>query len=300
MPVPLVQQAVLQARRDGIDVVVSFGGGSCADLGKAVCFFIEQEAGMPGAATSIGPVVPHISIPTTYSGAELTPFFGMTDPATKQKQGAGGPTSAPVIADLRPRPHRLHPGAGARRDRHERPGPLRGGGLLAAPHPRGRGDRTGRGAARSTRRCPASWPSRDDAEARSVDARRRGARRVAACSTPGWACTTAWPSSSGGRTGIPHGLANAIILLRTRSPSTPRPCPTRWRGSARPSGGDAAAADRRPARAGSACPAACPRSASRRTTSRPSPACRRPTSNVARNPRPVSEADALAILRAAW
>ena len=45
---PLVQQAVLQARRDGIDVVVSFGGGSCADLGKAVCFFLEQEAGMPG------------------------------------------------------------------------------------------------------------------------------------------------------------------------------------------------------------------------------------------------------------
>ena len=29
-------------------LVVSFGGGSCADLGKAVCFFLEQEAGMPG------------------------------------------------------------------------------------------------------------------------------------------------------------------------------------------------------------------------------------------------------------
>ena len=98
VPVPLVQQAVLQARRDGIDVVVSFGGGSCADLGKAVCFFMEQEAGMPGASHVDRPVVPHISIPTTYSGAELTPFFGMTDPATKQKQGAGGPTSAPVIA----------------------------------------------------------------------------------------------------------------------------------------------------------------------------------------------------------
>jgi maleylacetate reductase len=98
VPVPLVQQAVLQARRDAVDLVVSLGGGSCADLGKAVCFFLEQEAGMPGASHLDRPVVPHVSIPTTYSGAELTPFFGMTDPATRQKQGAGGPTSAPVVA----------------------------------------------------------------------------------------------------------------------------------------------------------------------------------------------------------
>ncbi len=33
---------------DGVDIVVSFGGGSCADLGKAVCFFTEQEAGNAG------------------------------------------------------------------------------------------------------------------------------------------------------------------------------------------------------------------------------------------------------------
>ena len=50
VPVPLVQRAVQQARRDGVDGVVSFGGGSCADLAKAVCFFIEQEMGTPGAS----------------------------------------------------------------------------------------------------------------------------------------------------------------------------------------------------------------------------------------------------------
>jgi alcohol dehydrogenase class IV len=97
VPASAVQEAIRQARRDAIDVVVSFGGGSCADLGKAVCFFLEQEAGMPGSSHLDRPVVPHVSIPTTYSGAELTPFFGMTDPATGQKQGAGGPTSAPVV-----------------------------------------------------------------------------------------------------------------------------------------------------------------------------------------------------------
>jgi len=98
VPVPLVQGALQQARRDGIDAVVSFGGGSCADLGKAVCFFTEQEQGTPGASFADRPALPHVSIPTTYSGAELTPFFGMTDPASKQKSGSGGPTIAPLAA----------------------------------------------------------------------------------------------------------------------------------------------------------------------------------------------------------
>jgi maleylacetate reductase len=98
VPTSLVQAAVMQARRDAVDGVVSFGGGSCADLGKAVCFFTEQEAGTPGASYADRPVLPHVSIPTTYSGAELTPFFGMTDEATRQKTGAGGPTVAPIAA----------------------------------------------------------------------------------------------------------------------------------------------------------------------------------------------------------
>lgn len=96
VPAPLVQAAHLQARRDGIDAVVSFGGGSCADLGKAVCFFAEQESGTPGASFADRPGLLHVAVPTTYSGAELTPFFGMTDPATRQKSGAGGPTIAPT------------------------------------------------------------------------------------------------------------------------------------------------------------------------------------------------------------
>jgi maleylacetate reductase len=98
VPVPLVQRAVQQARRDAIDAVVSFGGGSCADTGKAVCFFTEQEAGTPGASFADRPALPHIAIPTTYSGAELTGFFGMTDPAARQKTGAGGPTITPMGA----------------------------------------------------------------------------------------------------------------------------------------------------------------------------------------------------------
>ncbi|MDP1794378.1 MAG: iron-containing alcohol dehydrogenase, partial [Acidimicrobiales bacterium] len=83
--------------------VVSCGGGSCADTGKAIAFFAEQAEGVPGTSHVDRPIMPHLAIPTTYSGAEVTPFFGMTDPATKQKTGAGGPTTAPVAVIYDPR-----------------------------------------------------------------------------------------------------------------------------------------------------------------------------------------------------
>ena len=78
--------------------MVSFGGGSAPIWARRSCFFTEQEAGTPGGTYLDRPALPHVAIPTTYSGAELTPFFGMTDRATRTKSGAGGPTTAPVAA----------------------------------------------------------------------------------------------------------------------------------------------------------------------------------------------------------
>jgi alcohol dehydrogenase class IV len=98
VPTTDVQAAVADARSASIDCVVSFGGGSCADLGKAVCYFLEQESGVPGASYVDRPAVAHVAVPTTYAGAELTPSFGMTDEATRTKAGAGGPTIAPIAA----------------------------------------------------------------------------------------------------------------------------------------------------------------------------------------------------------
>ncbi len=103
VPADTVQDALGMARLERVDGIVSFGGGSCADTGKAICFFAEQAEGLPGSSHVDRPVLPHVSIPTTYSGAELTPFFGMTDPATRQKTGAGGPTTAPVVAIYDPK-----------------------------------------------------------------------------------------------------------------------------------------------------------------------------------------------------
>ena len=57
------------------DGVVALGGGSAIDLGKA----ISAEAD-----------VPLVSVPTTYAGAEWTPYFGIRDPERKMKGGGSG------------------------------------------------------------------------------------------------------------------------------------------------------------------------------------------------------------------
>jgi alcohol dehydrogenase class IV len=96
VPVTAVQAAVRRARDSAVDCIVSFGGGSCSDLGKAVCYLTEEAAGRKGVTYFDRPMLAHIAIPTGYSGAELTPFFGMTDEAARRKSGAGGPTTAPA------------------------------------------------------------------------------------------------------------------------------------------------------------------------------------------------------------
>ena len=167
--------------------------------------------GTPGASYADRPALPHVSVPTTYSGAELTPFFGMTDPTTRQKSGGGGPTVAPIAAIYDPELTLSTPAAGQRRDRHERARPLRRGGLVAVTHARGGGRRARR--RRAPRRRAAAGGRRPGRPRRPH--RRAGRRR---CSPAG-----ALPNATmgvhhglsqlvGGRTGIPHGLANAVIL----------------------------------------------------------------------------------------
>ena len=54
------------------DGVIALGGGSAIDLGKAI-----------SAAAN----VPVVSVPTTYSGAEWTAFYGIRDPGRKMRGG---------------------------------------------------------------------------------------------------------------------------------------------------------------------------------------------------------------------
>jgi maleylacetate reductase len=67
------------ARADGL---VAVGGGSAIDTAKAV-----------SAATRL----PLIAVPTTYSGAEWTPYFGMRDEERRAKTGGSGAHTLAVV-----------------------------------------------------------------------------------------------------------------------------------------------------------------------------------------------------------
>jgi len=297
VPVPLVQQAVLQARRDAIDLVVSFGGGSCADLGKAVCFFLEQEAGMPGSSHVDRPLVPHLSIPTTYSGAELTPFFGMTDPSTRQKQGAGGPTSAPLVAIYDPdltlsTPARVSAETGMNALAHC---------VEAAWSPFRTPEAEAIALAGATaihRALPRVVADPSDVEARvlMLEGACLAGRSLL---NAGMGVHHGLAQLVGGRTGIPHGLANAVLLAHcVRFNADAVPAEVARIGEALGSADAAAAVDALRAQLG--LPATLRDAGVDEADLEVVARLSQSNHNVGRNPRPVTEADALGILRSAW
>jgi len=74
-------QAALAAL-DGADGLVALGGGSAIDTAKAV----SKAAGLP-----------IVSIPTTYSGAEWTHFYGVRDTAAGVKSAGAGAQVAAIV-----------------------------------------------------------------------------------------------------------------------------------------------------------------------------------------------------------
>jgi maleylacetate reductase len=288
VPTSSVEAAVALADMEAVDGVVSFGGGSCADLGKAVCFFVQQQSGV---------VLPHVSVPTTYSGAELTPFFGMTDEATRQKSGAGGPTIPPVAAVYDP--------------------------VLTLDTPARVSAETGMNALAHGVECAYSPARTPEAEAVALAAVERIAAALPAVvdEPTDLAARTAMFTGAvlggrclqnasmgvhhglaqllGGRTGIPHGLANAVLLAHAMRFNADAVSAAAYRiGTALGDPDDPAGAiDRLRARLGlpgllSECGVT---QADVDAVARLSQGNR----NVQHNPRPVSEGDARALLTAA-
>jgi alcohol dehydrogenase class IV len=62
-PISITNEALEQAKSLNADSVISIGGGSTIGLGKAISFKTKM---------------PHICIPTTYAGSEMTPILGQT------------------------------------------------------------------------------------------------------------------------------------------------------------------------------------------------------------------------------
>lgn len=69
VPIETARQARDHARSVGADCAVAIGGGSTVGLGKA----IARESSLP-----------IIAIPTTYTGSEMTPIYGITEDGLKR------------------------------------------------------------------------------------------------------------------------------------------------------------------------------------------------------------------------
>jgi maleylacetate reductase len=80
VPSDRIQDAA--AATSGADGLLALGGGSAIDLAKA----ISVETGLP-----------LVSVPTTYSGAEWTPSFGIRDPDRLMRGGGSGANLAGIV-----------------------------------------------------------------------------------------------------------------------------------------------------------------------------------------------------------
>jgi maleylacetate reductase len=177
----------------GADVLVPLGGGSAIDTAKAV----SAEAGLPV-----------VSVPTTYSGAEWTSFFGQRDEERRLKGGGGG--ARPVGIVYEPRLTLALP-----------PDVTGGTALNALAHcaealytttrsPDGDADALA-GAALIAAELPAVLAEGNDLDART--ALLRGAMHAgAALAASFMGLAHAMAQALGGRYGLPHGAMNAIVL----------------------------------------------------------------------------------------
>ena len=84
--VPTDRIAEVTAAAADADGLLAVGGGSAIDLGKAV----SAESGLP-----------LVSVPTTYSGAEWTGFFGVRDAGRRMKGGGAGAHLAGIVYEPR-------------------------------------------------------------------------------------------------------------------------------------------------------------------------------------------------------
>lgn len=74
-------EALKLAQAHEVEAVIGLGGGSPVGLAKAVSLALEeQRSGQPAQAAfpTDQPLVPTIAIPTTYAGSEMTPIYGIT------------------------------------------------------------------------------------------------------------------------------------------------------------------------------------------------------------------------------
>ena len=176
-----------------VDSLLAVGGGSAIDTAHSA----SAQTGLPV-----------VSVPTTYSGAEWTPTFGVRRPDRTMVGGGGGANLAAIVYDVDltldlPRPESVGTALNALAHCAE------------ALYVQGRtpeGDEQ----ALTGARLIAQWLPRVAAEGSDREAREgllRGAAHAGhALALSGLALGHAMAQALGGRYGVPHGAMNALCL----------------------------------------------------------------------------------------
>jgi alcohol dehydrogenase class IV len=105
--IEVVEKSLEKARKEGMDLIIGFGGGSSLDIAKVTSIMITNPVKIDslfGVDLVPRPGIPVILVPTTAgTGSEVTPIAILSDTKEKLKKGIVSPTLFPEVAIVDPK-----------------------------------------------------------------------------------------------------------------------------------------------------------------------------------------------------
>lgn len=105
--IEVVEKSVEKAKKEGINLIIGFGGGSSLDIAKVTSILITNPGKIDcffGIDLVPNSGVPVILVPTTAgTGSEVTPIAILSDTKEKLKKGIVSPTLFPEVAIVDPK-----------------------------------------------------------------------------------------------------------------------------------------------------------------------------------------------------